>query len=825
MKHYWEITSRYLKQNKKRTMFTIFGVALTVLLLYAGLNLAYGYLLQQRQAIREQEDYELILFTTEKSEIEQILADDRIQSAYIGPYYAAGQDGTIYQNALYVNTSIPYRMNAILADIEKTYGVSGTYNQKLASLYIQGQDGSYAGVLILAVLLIAYIFAVFGVGIVRTSIQLSMLENVEDYGILCCIGSTGKQVKRMILLQGLVLEGVGVLIGTVLGTGISQIIKLVLQVRHGMEIQAGFHILPFFVILVVFLLDLYFVMLENARMVVQMDPVEAVRGEFHLENTRIKVERKHRFSETVQKIFSVESNYAWKNVRRNPRRFWKTIAVFTLGMILLLILSSVLHAFVKWRKEQQSGYQYYQLYVMNKYDENDTIETAEAELPATGLLEELLNVDNITEAKRIYAANTDIISTDDLYEHMTEPFLNTATGKDWQTKYDSLQAGNETPEANHLNEIGCYGYTREDLQAYQSVLVDGTLDIDSQGVILVNQRKTEVIYEDIATGIESREAVQVPYTNYSVGDTIQVLDIAELHRRIDGDIKKLEADFMAEVQASIQDPEQGLTQQQKTQLVRAYIQNRQALIQSCKDQMREEGCYKTYVIEGIVSEDVNLSQNLNLSYRENLRLLMPLENYCELTGTGEDEPTGMMYHVEGIPANLSDLQQITEEMYTQCYTGTQVLVDGVEQMLISTDCEMSGYMDYLATARKLQSQLICAGVLAVFIITIFLINVLNTVASNLFLRRGEFAQLRVIGVTKAQLVKMVVMEGVFAAGIADVIGILIGTGISYGLVAFLNLLSYAHIRFTFPGGMTLVGILMSVLFLCGTIYAQVRRVE
>lgn len=49
MKHYWEITSRYLKQNKKRTMFTIFGVALTVLLLYAGLNLAYGYLLQQRQ--------------------------------------------------------------------------------------------------------------------------------------------------------------------------------------------------------------------------------------------------------------------------------------------------------------------------------------------------------------------------------------------------------------------------------------------------------------------------------------------------------------------------------------------------------------------------------------------------------------------------------------------------------------------------------------------------------------------------------------------------------------------------------------------------------
>lgn len=47
MKHYWEIASRYLKQNKKRTMFTIFGVALTVLLLYAGLNLAYGYLLQQ----------------------------------------------------------------------------------------------------------------------------------------------------------------------------------------------------------------------------------------------------------------------------------------------------------------------------------------------------------------------------------------------------------------------------------------------------------------------------------------------------------------------------------------------------------------------------------------------------------------------------------------------------------------------------------------------------------------------------------------------------------------------------------------------------------
>lgn len=825
MNYYWEITSRYLKQNKKRTMCTIFGVALTVLLLYAGLNLAYGYLLQQRQTIREQEDYELILFTSEKSEIEQILADDRIQSAYIGPYYDAGQDGVIYQNALYVNTAIPYRMNAILEDIEKTYGISGTYNQKLASLYIQGQDGSYAGVLILAVLLVAYIFAVFGVGIVRTSIQLSMLENVEDYGILCCIGSTEKQVKRLVLLQGLVLEGTGVLVGTVLGTGISQIVKLVLQVRHGIELQAGFHILPFLIILVVFMLDLYFVMLENARMVVRMSPVEAVRGEIQLENTRIKVERRHWGSEIVQKIFSVESSYAWKNIRRNPRRFWKTIAVFTLGMILLLVLSSVLHAFVKWKKEQQSGYQYYQLYVMNKYDENDTIEMAEAELPEADLLEELLNVDNITEAKRIYAANTDIISLDDLYEHMTEAFSKTATGEEWRMRYESLQAGNETSEADHLNEIGCYGYTREDLQAYQSVLVDGTLNLDSQGVILVNQRKTETIYEDIATGIESRETVQVPYTDYSVGDTIQVLDIAELHRRIDEDIKKLEADFMTEIQESIQDPEQGLTQRQKTQLVKTYIQSRQALIQSCKEQMRKEGCYKTYVIEGIVSEDVNLSQNLNRSDRENLRLLMPLENYCELTGTSEDEPTGMMYHVEGVPANLSNLQQITDEMYTQSYAGASVLVDGVEQMLISTECETSGYMDYLTTARKMQSQLICAGVLAVFIITIFLINVLNTIASNLFLRRGEFAQLRVIGVTKAQLVKMVVMEGVFAAGIADVIGILIGTGISYGLVAFLNLLSYVHIRFSFPGGMMLVGILLSLLFLCGTIYAQVRRVK
>ena len=247
---YYMLAIRYLKQNIRRSVITVTGVALVVMVLYAGLNLAYSLLLNKRAEERAKQDYEIVLFTEDEDMVRQILADDRVKTAYLGPYYNSryGQEEMLYPNALYINTVNPYRMNATFTYFTQTYGIKGKYHDRLAELYLQGTDGTLAAVVILFILLSSYIFAVLGVGIVRNAIHLSMLEHIRDYGNLRCIGSSKLQLKHLVFLQGLCLELCGILPGIMLGTGVSMAVEEVLRRREVIEFEAGFHLVPAIVV-------------------------------------------------------------------------------------------------------------------------------------------------------------------------------------------------------------------------------------------------------------------------------------------------------------------------------------------------------------------------------------------------------------------------------------------------------------------------------------------------------------------------------------------------------------------------------------------------
>lgn len=821
MKDYWMLGMKYIKQNRQRTIITILGVTVTVLLLYAGLNLAYSYLLSEREAERSKQDYEFVLFTETEQDIENILADSRIKTAYVGSYYdwSNQREERLYEKATYVNTNNPYQMNRIFSDLTETYGISGEYNRYLASLYLQGYDGSYAAVVILSVLLVCYIFAIFGVGIVRTSLQLSMIENIRDYANLRCIGSSKRQLQYIVFLQGLILEGIGILAGGVIGTVLSMVIAAILKRQQVVDMNAGFHVLPFFVLVFVFLSDLYFLKGENVRLVTNMSPVEAIRGKYEIQVPGKNPAGTGWFLALFRRMFGIEGEYACKNVLRNPRRFRQTIAVVIFGMIVFMMLASVVRSIMKWNRDQIAEYKYYQLYVVNKYDEDETLEMVQAGLPSTDILAELSKMNGVTDARRVYAAEAYLPSAEVLYQHMTEEFLNTATGSSWRTNYENLS--NEDPDRKYtfMREVGCYGYNEADLERYQSVLVDGTLDVSPEGVVLVNQVWTENIYTDIATGMESRETVQVPYTDYKVGDRIDLLDVAELHRRIDDSLEQLDAELHQAVH-EMEDAESGISGTQRTLLVSDYYKKQRTIIRECERQMEEEGCYKTYTIEGIVSEDVNLTQNF---YGERLRLLMPLDNYFELTGTNEAQPTGMMYHVDRRDTYLSQMEQLMMQLDEEAYMKFRVKVDGIEQVLIPSDCRISSYVNCLSEITEIKNWIAGVFILVLFILTICALNIINTTASNLYLRRNEFAQIRAIGVTKKGIMWIAVLEGVVEVLIADVIGIVAGAGVSYGIYRLLDLLVTEHIQFYFPYGMTVTGVLLSVLLLCGSIYFTIRR--
>ncbi|MBR1866469.1 MAG: ABC transporter permease, partial [Lachnospiraceae bacterium] len=192
MKHYRELAFRYLKMNRRRSVVTILGVAVSVTILYILLNLGWSALLKYRENVRAKKDYEIILFTETKEQIEEIMADSRVKSAYVGSYYDDDRDDPVqYANALYINTTNPYRMDSVKQALVQKYGIDGIMNEELEIAYMQGADkANLIFISVLSVFLIAYVFAIFGIGIVRNSIQLSNLEQIRDYGNLRCIGAT-----------------------------------------------------------------------------------------------------------------------------------------------------------------------------------------------------------------------------------------------------------------------------------------------------------------------------------------------------------------------------------------------------------------------------------------------------------------------------------------------------------------------------------------------------------------------------------------------------------------------------------------------------------
>ena len=104
------------------------------------------------------------------------------------------------------------------------------------------------------------------------------------------------------------------------------------------------------------------------------------------------------------------------------------------------------------------------------------------------------------------------------------------------------------------------------------------------------------------------------------------------------------------------------------------------------------------------------------------------------------------------------------------------------------------------------------------------INIVNTTASNIDLRRQEFAQLRVIGVSQKGLITMVLLEGVISSILANIIGIVIGLAISYGVFRLVVTTMYGY-QYQFPWIGILISMVVSTLVLCGSIYLPLKKLN
>ncbi len=937
MEHYTDLAFRYIKMKKGRSRITVFGVSISVMLLYIVLNLGWSYVLNDRARVREQKDYEIVLLAGDQAQVEEILKERHVKSAAVGEYYEHDYyEPVTWHNAVYINTTNPYRMEKILAELTEKYGVEGKLNQDLAPDYLQGPgyEGMYIGILVY--LLVSYIFAIFGVGLIRNSIQLTLFEQVKDLGNLRCIGATLKQMERIILIQGALLEAAGIAGGVLLGWPGSLLAGYLLGWR-----KAGFHVLPIVFIVAAFLFDLCFATEENVRLVKGMSPVSAIRGEYRIrvrqpgrwrifgkggmaggkepeegqdticaagekecikrhgfrriggrkseegpdkgqaagEKECIKRHAFHRIGGRKSEegsdkgqaagekertgrhasrrsgtaggrkrrmgvlggllsgVFGIEGEYAYKNLMRSPGRFVQIVTTMTLGVAAVMILSCGALTLFQYDRRIKDYFGYYPVYVSWPVGAVTNWEDAVSRVPFTKLNEEIQDLAAVTDAKRILTDEVFVADYEqDMHSHFTEAYIRDRQidgfREGMRERLRQAEADGTSPYAvsayrNVLmsEEAVCVtGYDERDLKRCEKELLAGTLDVSGDGIIVVQNAYIVPVGfdEETQTYTDELEALQFEQiTEYSLGDQVRLVDMEEYRKRLteaaaDGweeyrkNDEELNRMYMTHEGASFQwEKEDREREAELSEAVREYNTRYRLQQAEILEQLRQEGRFRTYTVEGILKRDPNGSAIVG----EQPQFIVPAARFHETAGREADFFNGMMYHFE--PFSLRQYEKVD-------WNGIEGELENGMLNQRYYQYSMSEYPYWEYTKRDMRNRMLGAALVTLFLVSMVSLNYINNVASGIYLRRREFAQLRVIGVSRRRLFKMVMLEGVAAAVLSGVLGILLGAGISYGLITWI-VRAFMKLEFVFPWIPGICAVAGSVLVLCGAVYVPLKK--
>ena len=877
MGHYTDLAFRYIKMKKVRSILTVLGVSISVMLLYIILNLGWSYVLNERADIRKNHDYEIVLFTENEGQIEKIGSDKHIKDYTVAKYYKYDYYSPVeYENAMYINTTNPYRMDAILEKFELEYGVSGIINDDLAQLYLQGSDGDIMHALILVYFLVAYIFAIFGVGIIRNSIQLTLFEQVKDFGNLRCIGSTKKQMENVIFWQGAIIEALGIIVGIMLGTVGSLIGGLLLEWSN-----TGFHILPVFFVVLAFMFDLYFAMKENAKLVTGMSPLSAIRGEYRVspgktdkhdklsfkKNKFKKEKRGHRYlpefltkdvtfgkkkdkdynkqSEEAKtkkrrigligfvliKLCGVEGEYAYKNLMRAPGRFFKVVTVMIFGVAAVIVLSCGALSVLRYDEKIQDMYGYYPVFVSWDIEASDKWSDVAYNIPYKKLDEEFKDIDSVTDAKRIYTDSVFVEDFDkDIECYLSDDFLENTQLDAWRNDIKQEVESKEGSDKDsmfyqnvlmNIEHAKVMGYDERDLARCEKELVEGTVDVSENGIIVVQNiymHARSYSEEDENNDTMFQQLEMVKAMDCKLGDQIRLIDMAEFRKRIGNltsveERKKIE-EYKRE-RNGLYNRNDGFTSsweedaRNREEELSNYIDEYNYRIRKKQidilEEMRQEGVYKTYTVEGILRHNPN-----GEGVDGDVSFIVPASHFHDVVGREDEYFSGMMYHFE--PFSLRQYEKVD-------WMG---IWDELSNADGSFGYMVSDYAVWESEKHNMRNMTIAAVLIVMFIVSMIIINYFINVASNIYMRRKEFAQLRVIGVSKKGLFKMVMLEGVIASLVSCVVGVLIGAGLSYVFIVWITRV-FMYADYVFPWIPAIISVVVSVLLLCGAVYLPLKH--
>ncbi len=224
----------------------------------------------------------------------------------------------------------------LASEIAKKNNVKLDINTRLLYLLGEGPDKSRNHDMDVIFGIIAAFVVVCTVVVIYNAFNISVMERIKHFGILRSIGATKSQIRRLVFREASIMSLIAIPVGIMSGfAGIMITFNLIMD---GFLNTFKINFYPQ-VVIVAALLGLVTVFLSAffpARTASRVSPIDAIRGTTVVKGDRIKRRR----SLWAKLIFRFEGEVAYKNIKRNRKRFYTTCISLMISVVMFVFFSN-----------------------------------------------------------------------------------------------------------------------------------------------------------------------------------------------------------------------------------------------------------------------------------------------------------------------------------------------------------------------------------------------------------------------------------------------------------------------------------------------------
>ena len=180
--------------------------------------------------------------------------------------------------------------------------------------------------------------------LIRNSFRMSILERKKEFGTLSSIGAVTKQIKKSVILEGLIYACISIPTGIILGIGI---VFLGINAVNTISMEKGFTLqfvlspISILISAIISLVTIYISCRKPAKDASKVAPMEVIRQnqEIYVKSSKIKNLK------NIEKVNrgKIEKRLAVKNLKRNRKKYLSATISIVISLVLLVITTTVVN--------------------------------------------------------------------------------------------------------------------------------------------------------------------------------------------------------------------------------------------------------------------------------------------------------------------------------------------------------------------------------------------------------------------------------------------------------------------------------------------------